>query len=196
MSEISGGRSGRQALVTVILIVAVFLLPLVAAWLWRPSGDTANYGTLIRPPRPLKSFEMVDLEGNAAGLEALRGKWTLLYVGRGRCLEQCRHNLFKIERVRLAQGKNMRRVQSLYLAPREMESRIVADTLVQYRGLKGYRISPGELGVMAPGFDLEGRERIYVVDPLGNLMMFYSADADPTGIKKDLERLLKVSQIG
>ena len=202
MSERGDGHSKRTAIVTIALVGVVFLLPLVAAYLWHPSGDTVNYGTLIQPARPLKDFEMVDLEGNAAGLKALNGKWTLLYVGGEHCREQCRHNLYKIERVRLAQGKNMQRVQSLYMVPSTVESGTVADTLVQYRGLQGYRISRDELGVMAPGFDL-GRqsstgadERIYVVDPLGNLMMFYSADADPTGMKKDLERLLKVSQIG
>jgi hypothetical protein len=55
---------------------------------------------------------------------------------------------------------------------------------------------------MAPGFEwgTSGQEgasdRIYLVDPLGNLMMSYPGDADATGMKKDLQRLLKVSQIG
>lgn len=202
MTERPAVHSRSRAVVTIALVGAVFLLPLVAAYLWHPSGNTVNYGTLIQPARPLKSFQMVDLKGNSVGLEALQGRWTLLYVGGEHCLEQCRHNLYKIERVRLAQGKNMQRVQSLYLAPTTVEGHTVAETLVQYRELQGYRISRDELGAMAPGFDLGGRdgtgtgERIYVVDPLGNLMMFYPADADPTGMKKDLERLLKVSQIG
>lgn len=186
--------SRRKAIVTIALVGAVFLLPMVAAYLWRPSGDTVNYGTLIRPPRPLESFEMSDLQGNTAGIDAFRGKWSLLYVGSGPCLEQCRHNLYKIERVRLAQGKNMHRVRSLYLAPATIEGRAVADSLVEYRSVQGYRISRTELAAMAPQYDID--TGIYIVDPLGNLMMFYSADADPTGIKKDLERLLKASQIG
>lgn len=194
--------SRRKAVVTIALIGLAFLLPLIAAWLWRPSGDTVNYGTLIRPARPLQPFEMTDLEGNHAGLDALRGRWTLLYVGGAECGEQCRRNLYKIERVRLAQGKNMERVQSLYLAPASIGSRAVADSLVEYRGVFGYRVSRTELAAMAPGLDSgaageqRARERVYVVDPLGNLMMFYSPDADPTGMKQDLERLLKASQIG
>ena len=187
------------------LIAATFLAPLVAAYLWiylgHPTGNTMNYGTLIRPPQPVQSFTMTDLEGQRAGIEVLQGKWTLLYVGSERCLAQCRHDLYKIERVRLAQGDNVQRVQSLYLAPQSIEGRVVADTLVQYRGLRGYRISREELAAMAPGLSagagkgLES-ERIYVVDPLGNLMMFYSPDADPSGISRDLERLLRASHIG
>lgn len=192
----------RKARLTLLLIVLVFLLPMIAAYLYRPSGEPGNHGTLVEPPRPLQDFRMMDLEGEPAGLEALRDKWTLLYVGGERCGEQCRTNLYNIERVRLTQGKHMDRVQSLYLAPGSMEGRVVADTLVEYKGVRGYRISRDELEAMAPGFDW-GRatgpgtpERVYVIDPLGNLMMFYPGEADPSGMKKDLERLLKVSQIG
>lgn len=188
---------------TLLLIVVVFLVPVVAAYLYRPAGEAGNYGTLIEPPQPLGELEMTALDGTAAGLDALRGKWTLLYPGGERCGETCRRNLFKIERVRLTQGEDMERVQSLYLAPNSMEPGAVADALVEYQGLQGYLIAPSELASMAPALELgagEGapvnKERIYVIDPLGNLMMYYSRDADPSGMKEDLERLLKVSQIG
>jgi cytochrome oxidase Cu insertion factor (SCO1/SenC/PrrC family) len=190
---------------TLSLIVAVFLIPLVAAYLYylyRPVGESGNYGTLVEPPRPLQEFRMTDLEGNPAGLDALKGKWTLLYVGGTECGEPCRQGLFNIERVRLTQGDEMERVQSLYLAPASLDSRVIEERLVEYEGLRGYTIAPGELEAMAPGFDWAGAtgpgeaERVYVIDPLGNLMMFYPGGAEPTGMKKDLKRLLKVSQIG
>jgi len=197
--------NARKGRLTLLLIVAAFLIPLMAAYLiylYRFAGETANYGTLIDPPRPLQEFRMTDLEGNPAGRDALREKWTLLYVGGEQCAEQCRTSLYNIERVRLTQGKHMDRVQSLYLAPMSMEGRVVADTLVEYEGVRGYRIARSELEAMAPGFDWKNAtgpgapERVYVIDPLGNLMMFYPGGAEPSGMKKDLERLLKVSQIG
>ena len=40
------------------------------------------------------------------------------------------------------------------------------------------------------------RDHIYLVDPLGNVVLRYPKDADPSRMKKDLERLLKVSRIG
>lgn len=192
----------RKARLTLLLIIAVFAVPLIAAYLYRPTGEPASHGTLIDPPRPLQEFRMTDLDGESAGLDVLKGRWTLLYVGGEECGERCRSHLYNIERVRLTQGEDMARVQSLYLAPDSMEAREVADTLVEYEGLKGYTISRTALEAMAPGFewgDAAGPGspgRVYVIDPLGNLMMFYPEDADPTGMKKDLERLLKVSQIG
>lgn len=187
---------------TLVALALAFILPMAVAYLWRPSGEAGNYGSLIEPPRPLAQFEMTDLDGNAAGIDTLREKWTLLYVGGEQCLAQCRSNLFKIERVRLTQGKNIKRVQSLYLAPGTTDARAVEDTLVEYAGVRGYRITRDQLDAMAPGFKWgtsgqeEASDRIYLVDPLGNLMMSYPGDADPTGMKKDLQRLLKVSQIG
>jgi len=189
----------RQGRLTLLMIVLVFLAPLVAAYLYRPSGEAGNHGTLVEPPQPLSEFEMTAVDGAGAGLDTLRGKWTLLYAGGERCGETCRRSLFKIERVRLTQGKHMDRVQSLYLAPASMAPGAVADALVEYRGLQGYLIAPSELASMAPAIDGGGAPEggnIYLIDPLGNLMMYYSPDADPSGMKEDLERLLKVSQIG
>jgi hypothetical protein len=39
-------------------------------------------------------------------------------------------------------------------------------------------------------------DHIYLIDPLGNLMLRFPKDAEPTRMKKDLERLLKVSSVG
>lgn len=197
----SESRPGKGRL-TLLLIIAVFAIPMIAAYLYRPSGEPGNYGTLVDPPRVLQEFRMTGLDGESAGLETLKDKWTLLYIGGDDCGDPCRTQLFNIERVRLTQGKHMDRVQSLYLAPASMTAREVSDTLVEYKGVKGYRISRSGLDAMAPGFDWGDaagpREagRVYVIDPLGNLMMFYPQDADPSGMKKDLARLLKVSQIG
>lgn len=195
----------RKGRLTLLAIVAVFLIPMIAAYLaymYQSLGEAGNYGTLVEPPRPLQEFRMTGLEGEPAGLAALKEKWTLLYVGGEQCGESCRTSLYNIERVRLAQGKHMDRVRSVYLAPASMKGGVVKQTLVEYEGVRGYRISRAELEAMAPDFDWQGAagpdtpRRVYVVDPLGNLMMFYPGDADPSGMKKDLEKLLKVSQIG
>jgi hypothetical protein len=57
----------------------------------------------------------------------------------------------------------------------------------------GELIAPRPL--QGPAFKAPLRH-IYVVDPLGNLMMRYPEDPDPGRVIKDLERLLKLSRIG
>jgi hypothetical protein len=39
-------------------------------------------------------------------------------------------------------------------------------------------------------------EHIYLVDPLGNLMMRFPRDPDPSKMIKDLQRLLRYSRFG
>jgi hypothetical protein len=41
-----------------------------------------------------------------------------------------------------------------------------------------------------------GASNIWIVDPLGNLMMRFPDNPDPNGMKKDMNRLLKASRIG
>ena len=38
--------------------------------------------------------------------------------------------------------------------------------------------------------------RVYLIDPLGNLMMFYTPEAKPKGMLDDMKRLLRLSSIG
>ena len=67
--------------------------------------------------------------------------------------------------------------------------------LVDYAGTLTIRMQDASLisGFPAPE---DGKNHIYLLDPLGNLMLRYPRDADPSRMKKDLERLLKVSQVG
>ncbi len=111
------GRNRRW--LTLVSLFLLFAAPMIAAYLWRPSPDavTINYGQLVTPARPPLDIALQSLEGNAMSFLALKGKWTLLYVGATKCDELCKKNLYKIERVRLTQSKNMDRVQSVYLAP-------------------------------------------------------------------------------
>ena len=52
------------------------------------------------------------------------------------------------------------------------------------------RVAPAVVDAL-PG----GAERIYVVDPLGNLVLAYPRDPDIKGVAKDVTRLLKASHV-
>jgi hypothetical protein len=64
-------------------------------------------------------------------------------------------------------------------------------------------VALGDQGAMAllETFELDAKQpldagRIYLVDPLGHLMMSYEPGDEPRGMIKDLERLLKYSGLG
>lgn len=201
-----GFLSSRQSLV---LLGLLFLSPMLIAWImhlsgqqgWRPEGTT-NQGVLIQPPRPLVlPAGIPDAAGGVLQEDYLQGKWTLLYIGSSDCGEICRTNLYHMRQVRLSQGENLQRVQRLFLVVDATSLEPLADILKEYPQLTSGALSPGQSAELAPLFLIDAEpmraaERVYLVDPLGNLMMYYQADADPRGMIKDLKRLLKYSRTG
>jgi cytochrome oxidase Cu insertion factor (SCO1/SenC/PrrC family) len=200
-----GFLSSRQALV---LLGLMFLAPAFVAWVmhnsteegWRPDGTT-NRGILVHPARPLTlpaDMEVADVSAN----DYLRGKWTLLYIGNTDCDAVCNENLYKMRQVNIAQNENMKRVQRLYLVEGAELPGTLGELLEkEYPKMEVGLLSPVQAEQIAQDFLVDGvrmqaAERIYLVDPLGNLMMYYSADANPGGMLKDLKKLLKYSKIG
>ncbi len=190
----------------IILLVALFALPLILAyglyWYgWRPGG-TINHGELVQPARPIADALLRTLEGRDIRFHDLRRKWVLVYFGSSQCGEACERNLYKMRQVRLAQGKDADRILRVFLVTDTHTLDRLRPKLAQYPGMQVITGPAENVKTLAQQFalpagsPLDGLERIYVVDPLGNLMMSYPAGADASGVRKDLVRLLKVSQIG
>lgn len=201
-SSISGGslteahearrRRGRRV---ALLILALCAMPTVAAWLayfvWPPESR-ANYGELIEPQQ-LRDDELRLLDGEPFRLSQLRGKWVMLHIDSGTCAEACRKKLLYMRQARLAQGKAMTRVERVWLVS---DSVVPEEALVQeYEGTRIARVGSGAVLTGFPAVR-SWTDHIYVVDPLGNLMLRFPPDPDPRGIMKDLARLLRVSRIG
>ena len=200
-----GFLSSRQAFV---LLALLFMTPAFVAWVmhnsseqgWRPEGTT-NRGALVHPARPLTlPADMV--VGEQPATEYLQGLWTLLYIGDGDCDAVCNENLYKMRQIRTAQNENMRRVQRAFLVRDEAlspELQVLLET--EYKDMAVQLITAGQLEQLDSFFRVDDGPlldtgRVYIVDPLGNLMMYYPPDADPGGMLKDLKKLLKYSKIG
>ena len=164
----------RNKLVLVAAVcVAPFVLGTAAYFLgWTP-GAPSNYGELIDPPRPV------------AGV---RGKWTLVAFDAAACDAHCEKKLYYMRQVRRAQGKHMDRVERLWVLTDAGKPR--AELLA---AIEGTRILSN---ADVKGFEARAVDHIYLVDPLGNLMMRFPRDADPTRMIKDLQRLLKYARTG
>lgn len=196
-----------RARISLLLIIALFVSPVVLAWLlffvfpqWVPTA-TSNHGDLIKPVRVLPGFELQSLTGEVIDEKALQGKWTFIYLHKGACDHDCVQQLYKVRQVRLTQGKNMPRLQRLMLWQAEgVDGSHRHELVAHFPGQITALVPAGEsslLDVFAvdSGAPLE-QERLYLVDPRGNLMMLYEPGSEPRGIVKDLERLLKYSGMG
>lgn len=194
-------RSGRRQLVILGLL---FLAPVVAAYIAyffiQPEGRT-NYGALIEPQRDVTDFALTPLAAVAGSVPAkatmanLAGRWVFVVAGPAVCDERCQENLYNIRQVRLTTGDDRERVERLWIVTDERDP--AAELLAAHPGLWLARADPHAFAASFPAGETgEPDAHIYLVDPLGHLMMRFPVDADPSRIKKDISRLLKVSRIG
>lgn len=180
-----------------ILIMGMFALPVVASYLayfvWPPQGAARNYGTLIKPETLSGVLALTALDGTALTLQSLRGKWLIVQVDAAACAANCEKKLYAMRQVRLMQGREQDRVQRLWVltdgqAPRAaIQQKYEGMQLVRdpYRALIKKLVADGDI-----------TQYIYMIDPLGNVMMRWPSDPDIKRMHKDIERLLKASQIG
>jgi cytochrome oxidase Cu insertion factor (SCO1/SenC/PrrC family) len=201
LSEQANAR--RRARLGLIGLAALFFVPLALSFYlyygtsWRPAGTT-QHGELIEPARPLPEVELALADGSQAGPQWLQGQWHLVYLGPGDCPAACRDMLVRIRQVRLALDKDMDRVGRVFLYSGALSA---GEYLAaQHPGLVVARVDDAAgarlLAAFPGGNSAVTSGKLYVVDPLGNLMMSYPGDAPPKSILTDLERLLKLSHIG
>lgn len=196
-------RRGRRQL---LALAALFFVPLgIAFWMyygptgWRPAGD-ASKGDLIDPARPLASLALPTMDGAATDAGFLRGKWTMLYVGDGLCDDRCRQALYLMRQSRIALNKDMDRVQRVFLVTdRCCDRSFLAG---EHPDLLVARVEDAAAAALLepfPSYDgvpVAAAGRIYLVDPLGNLLMSYAPAAPDKALLSDLKKLLRLSHIG
>ena len=186
----------RKKLTSLWLIIALAVAPVAASYLlyyfWQPEGARVNYGRLIGP-HPLSDPSLALADGAPFRLSQLRGKWLLVSWDGAACDAGCDRKLLYMRQLRLTQGKNADRVERVWLvsddaAPADgIAARYEGTWIVRARGTG-----------LIDEFSTQKAERdhIYLVDPLGNLMLRFPSNPDPRLMIKDLSRLLKASQIG
>jgi cytochrome oxidase Cu insertion factor (SCO1/SenC/PrrC family) len=190
----------KRNLRTVGLLAAIFFLPLIASFYmyygsaWRPAASTAH-GELYSPARPLPQAELRDSKGQVAAVNVFSDKWTLVYIGDGACDDICKNSLYFMRQTRLSLNNEMTRVNRVFLATANCCDNEFLDR--EHPGLLTLDASGPNAASLVAAFPATDRDRsLYVVDPLGNLVMRYDTRDSPKGMLDDLKKLLKLSHIG
>lgn len=197
-------KARNRARLAFIGLVLLFVVPIVAAIVMHSIGGgvgtshTVNRGELVKPARPVGEHVLLREQGEALPSDYFMGKWTMVYIDSGECNEDCQANLYTIRQSRLALGGEKERVQRLMVLTDGKVSVNLRELLKEHFGMDV--VTAQSLESFANVFNKDGAtaatRRIYLVDPLGNLMMQYPVNMEPKGIIKDMERLLKYSRIG
>ena len=170
-------------------LVAIAVVPLVVAYLmYRSSTDgrlwgTTNQGEFVAPVFQLESLGLESLDG-APGLGP-EPVWRLLTVTDGACSEGCETGLHQLRQLHLLLNRDAPRLRRVLVYIGALESTEAQRLGEAYPELRFVRGHPGPL-----------RPGIFLVDPLGNVVLYYRYDQAGRPVLDDLKRLLKVSQIG
>jgi len=190
-------RKGRLQL---ILLVLVFALPVAAVvalhWAdWRPSGK--SYGELVQPPRSLSFPVLNTLQHQSFASQAWLGKWHMVYVTGSACADGCRKDLHTMRQLHASLAKEIDRLQRVWLVTGSLSLEEASMLQHEYPDL----IILSDASALAAQFELSNVSaadggKVYLVDPLGHLIMSYPPNSNPYGMRKDLLRLMNYSWAG
>ena len=182
------------ARVQMLLIASVFFGPLaIATWMYysgglQPAGRT-NHGALLEPIVNIAQ-EMPESEVSKQGA----GYWVLLYSDSEECTAPCKEALYTIRQSRKMLGKEMDRLKRVFLHGESSPDTVFL--AAEHAGLITLRDNElsAFLNNRKPAMLAAGG--YFLMDPLGNLVMYFEPEIDPSDMVEDIKRLLKFSRIG
>lgn len=182
---------------TLWLLLASFLIPAIGAYGYYFFGDrpgVASNGQLITPVIDIEAFKLTDQSGELINKEALTPKWRLYYFVNSNCNELCKSDLYNMRQINIALGKNQDRVQHVIVHLENPGSDF--SNLISNEYQQAIRVYSKAEKISGLSEQEVKSQSIYLVDPLGNVMMKFSNDLTPKLILKDIKKLLKISRIG
>lgn len=179
------------------------------------SGETVNKGILINPPVDISELALEDEKNDEVFLtfeervadipdpdDYETAPWLILYVNNGDCAESCRERVHLLRQMHVTLNKNMPRVRRYFVQSHTGEVNEALATHFRDE-FPSMGVVKGDASTMAAALapreinvDLNSEDIIFFVDPVGNVMMYYTEEHDVAEIKEDLERLLRLSSLG
>ena len=186
-------RKGRAIF---LMMLTFFVVPIIAVVLmfkfnFKPAGESR--GELITPPKLIQTTATLKDSSGKDSHEFWVEKWNMVYVT-DKCEAQCMTRLRDMRQIHVSLYKDIPRTQRVLITNVQDLSRIKKD----FPDLTVLNQTADDIKTLSAQFDLNGGDalqsnRLYLVDPLGHIMMSYPANTHAADIRKDLVRLLKYS---
>lgn len=179
------------------LIALVFALPMILAvtyftWVRQQEHSGLNHGQFLQPPLQVEDLSFSNKQGVVLAGNPWRGKWTLFYVSPQQCQQTCQQALHRLYQTWITLGRENHRITRVLLTT-EVAHLNELSSWIEKNAPKT------ELAIIDPPSLLslnQGQGGVLLMDPIGNIILQYSADLSTKGLHKDLKRLLKASRIG
>ncbi|HYE36186.1 hypothetical protein [Methylocaldum sp.] len=186
----------------IIFIALISIIPFGAAWYYANNPQLitkrSNYGNLVLPPRPIDYGELLARPvSRSEVLSEVKGRWVMLHVVSGKCVDRCAETLHKTKQIRLMLNKEIPRVRRLLLVADDPVAADLAPLLKDDQTLLLAVASEALSQKLAAAVEKPLTEgMVILIDPFGNAALWYDSGFDPYGVLKDLKHLLRASQIG
>lgn len=182
-------RRYRTLYAVIALCAAPVLASYFAYYVMPPSGRT-NYGTLLEP-RAARAASMTTEDGRPFSFSELDGQWVMVMAAGGACEPQCEAALLQMRQQRLMTGKDRDRVERVWLVTDDVA---IAERLRRdYDGTRIVRAPGLEARALLPAESSELVGSLWLVDPMGNVMLRWPRNPEPQRVKDDIARLLTAS---
>ncbi len=193
-------KKGRLFLIAMVVFFAapLFLVMAMYRFDWHPTGK--SYGDLIEPVVPIKLTEVFQdvktTDTTVLSKVLWHDKWSAVILA-DKCETVCKTRLHDARQIHASLEKDMNRLQRILITNQQD----LGGLQEQYPDLIILNQPSADVAALAKQFDLNGvssyaSERVFMVDPLGNLMLSYSNEVKPVEMRKDWVRLLKYSWAG
>lgn len=180
-------RQQWRSRLILILIVAMFFSSFGIAALLRFSGwqpqHSKNFGKLLNPPIDLSAEQFKRLDGSPYLWQPELNRWRLVFVSDKPCLAECQSMLDTLHKVWLSQGRHTERIDMLWFAS-------LPENTHDFKGFVPMQ-GQGVLTKKLPELESSAGYPVYIIDSGGYVILQYPAGFDPSGLRKDLAKLVK-----
>jgi len=199
---------------TVPMLVLLIIAPMVAAWVMykyypdmvRTLG-TSNYGEFIIPIKEVSIEGLKDIDGKVMRNSYFSKNWTYVYIQSSACDKDCLGHLRLLKNVRLTQGKEIFRLRRLFVISKDVVNDQLKENLKAYPGMQTIVLDMKSVQArqFLKSFSFKNNatpeilKSVYVIDPVGMLMMYYKDNKEilkeGKEMQRDMSKLMRNSQL-
>ena len=191
----------NKGFITALLIFLTPIVVITVSTVWYYSGygpeEKVNYGHLLSEPIDIGTLDL-ELDYQNLNVDSMERKWMLVHFINGACLERCADLIYVARQVNVLLARQQTRVKRYIAAPIEVKPKL-ENFFTTYQDLNFIEVKDQSTTIQEfkkNGIDPFAQPNIFVIDPIGNIILHYSGEVDGKKLLADLKKLLGASKIG
>lgn len=191
----------NKGFITALLIFLTPIIVITVSTVWYYSGygpeEKVNYGRLLSDPIDVGTLDL-ELDYQNLNVDSMERKWMLVHFINDACLESCADLIYVARQVNVLLARQQTRVKRYIAAPIEAKPKL-KNFFTTYQDLNFIEVKDQSTTIQEfkkNGIDPFAQPNMFVIDPIGNIILHYSGEVDGKKLLADLKKLLGASKIG